>query len=124
MRCQPLSATTFNDRHPNDKVIIDDENDFQDTEEEDDSIDDEDDDDDENQDDELQPPKEGSLRLKVRQHVNPLASTYQKPTEFEENWVQNAFAQPNLPTIVDIGCAKGMFVSNYSFLSILSCQIY
>ena len=103
-----MTATTFNDRNPNDKIIIDDdENDFQDTEEDDSIDDDEDDDENEVEDPQLHPPKEGSLRLKVRQHVNPLASTYQKPTEFEENWVQNAFAQPNLPTIVDIGCAKG-----------------
>ena len=117
MRYQPLTATTFNDRNPNDKVIIDDENDFQDTEE-DDSMDEEDDDDDELdvEDQELHPPKEGSLRLKVRQHVNPLASTYQKPTEFEENWPSKAFAQPNLPTIVDIGCAKGM-LSIYTLFS-------
>ena len=76
----------------------------------DDDLDDNDESDDTEEDEGLVGPKEGSLRLKVRQHVNPLASTYQKPIEMDANWVASAFANPKQPTVVDIGCAKGTWV--------------
>jgi tRNA (guanine-N7-)-methyltransferase len=57
--------------------------------------------------------KEGSLRLKVRQHVNPLSSRYLVPMEGGEEWVTNAFANTTRPVIVDIGCAKGSWVLKY-----------
>jgi tRNA (guanine-N7-)-methyltransferase len=46
--------------------------------------------------------------VKVRQHVNPLASSFQVPITLEEGWLATAFAKPiNRDFIVDIGCAKG-----------------
>lgn len=56
---------------------------------------------------------EGSLRLKVRQHVNPLSSRYLVPMEGGEEWVAEAFADTTKPVIVDIGCAKGSWVLKY-----------
>ena len=41
--------------------------------------------------------------LKVRQHVNPLAGTYQKPSQLSENWIKESFQNPNLPFLLDIG---------------------
>jgi tRNA (guanine-N7-)-methyltransferase len=83
--------------------------------EDDDILDDDDDDDD---DEDSTDPKskkfnEGSLRLKVRQHVNPLSSRYLVPMEGGEEWVAEAFADTTLPVIVDIGCAKGSWVLKY-----------
>jgi tRNA (guanine-N7-)-methyltransferase len=46
--------------------------------------------------------------FKVRQHVNPLASSFQVEIPLEEGWLATAFAKPiNKEMIVDIGCAKG-----------------
>lgn len=47
-------------------------------------------------------------RIKVRQHVNPLAIRYQEPVAWP-NWTQ-VYANPQLPLHVDIGCAWGRFV--------------
>jgi len=52
--------------------------------------------------------QEQSLRLKVRQHVNPLSSKYQVPTTLPADWIQQAFDNISRPLIVDIGCAKGL----------------
>ena len=57
---------------------------------------------------------EGSLRLKVRQHVNPLASRYLIPMEGGDEWVASAFADTSKPVVVDIGCAKGTWVLKYA----------
>ena len=82
--CRRLYATTFDGRNvdtpPTDPGRFDD-NDDADVDEgdydgDDDDVDEEDDED--GGDGAMATPKEGSLRLKVRQHVNPLASTYQK----------------------------------------------
>jgi tRNA (guanine-N7-)-methyltransferase len=85
--------------------------------EEDDILDDDDDDDDDDDEDSTDPKSrkfnEGSLRLKVRQHVNPLSSRYLIPMEGGEEWVAKAFADTTLPVIVDIGCAKGSWVLKY-----------
>ena len=51
--------------------------------------------------------KEQSLRLKVRQHVNPLSSKYQVPVNLPGNWMCEAFEDAQRPLIIDIGCAKG-----------------
>jgi len=48
-------------------------------------------------------------RPRVRQHVNPLASSYQKPIELAAQWPSSLFSDPSLPFHVDIGCAKGTF---------------
>lgn len=52
-------------------------------------------------------PKE-KLRA-IRQHVNPLSSTYQQPVELPEGWVKEAFADPTRPFHIDIGSARGRF---------------
>lgn len=47
-------------------------------------------------------------RVRVHQHVNPLAPYYRQPTgavDFEK-----AFANPVLPLHLDIGCARGRFL--------------
>jgi tRNA (guanine-N7-)-methyltransferase len=85
--------------------------------EDDDVLDDDDDDGDDDDEDSTDPKSkkfnEGSLRLKVRQHVNPLSSRYLVPMEGGEEWVAEAFADTTLPVIVDIGCAKGSWVLKY-----------
>ncbi|BAZ04104.1 tRNA (guanosine(46)-N7)-methyltransferase TrmB [Calothrix sp. NIES-3974] len=48
------------------------------------------------------------VRVRVRQHVNPLAQKYQsvpQPLEWDK-----IFAQPHQPLHLDIGCARGRFV--------------
>lgn len=45
---------------------------------------------------------------RVRQHVNPLSNKYATPAT-PPDWSE-AFANPNLPLHLDIGCAKGDFV--------------
>ncbi len=47
-------------------------------------------------------------RIKVRQHVNPLAIKYQQPIEWPD-WAQ-IYARPELPLHIDIGCAWGRFM--------------
>lgn len=61
--------------------------------------------------------------VRVRQHVNPLASKFQTPTASPE-W-NNIYTQPNLPLHLDIGCARGRFVlkmaqiePNWNFLGL------
>ncbi|CAM9147933.1 unnamed protein product [Ascophyllum nodosum] len=49
-------------------------------------------------------------RLKTRQHVNPLAATFQQPVDLPEGWFQSAFENPHASLLVDIGCAKGTFL--------------
>ncbi|CAM9764297.1 unnamed protein product [Ectocarpus sp. 6 AP-2014] len=49
-------------------------------------------------------------KVKTRQHVNPLAATFQAPVVLPERWFQAAFRDPTAPLLVDIGCAKGSFV--------------
>ena len=62
-------------------------------------------------------------RVRVHQHVNPLAPYYRftpKPLEIEK-----IFADPDLPLLIDIGCARGRFLlkmaeveKNQNFLGI------
>lgn len=50
-------------------------------------------------------------KSRFRQHVNPLASKFQMPTEINDNWPQEGtFSDPSLPLFVDIGCGKGGFL--------------
>lgn len=48
------------------------------------------------------------LSTKTRQHVNPLATHYQVPTQAPD-WT-TIFANPTLPLHVDVGCGSGRFV--------------
>jgi len=50
------------------------------------------------------------LKLKVRQHVNPLALKYQIPIKLDDNWLKTAYDIPNRPFVIDIGCAKGIVI--------------
>jgi tRNA (guanine-N7-)-methyltransferase len=61
--------------------------------------------------------------VRVRQHVNPLASKFQTPTASPE-W-EKIYIQQNLPLHLDIGCARGRFVlkmaqvePNWNFLGL------
>lgn len=61
--------------------------------------------------------------VRVRQHVNPLASKFQTPTASPQ-W-ENIYTQPNLPLHLDIGCARGRFIlkmaqieANWNFLGL------
>ena len=48
------------------------------------------------------------MRVRVHQHVNPLAPFYRfTPTPIE---LEKIFVQPNLPLFLDIGCARGRFI--------------
>lgn len=47
-------------------------------------------------------------RVRVRQHVNPLASQFQQPTP-SLDW-QQLFRDPSLPLFVDMGCGPGRFL--------------
>nr|WP_088241237.1 tRNA (guanosine(46)-N7)-methyltransferase TrmB [Calothrix rhizosoleniae] len=47
------------------------------------------------------------MRVRVRQHVNPLANKYQTPVNPLE-WGK-IYAHPNQPLHLDIGCARGRF---------------
>lgn len=47
--------------------------------------------------------------LRVRQHVNPLAHFFQRPVE-TDGWLESAFEKPELPLVVDVGCARGRWV--------------
>ncbi|MFB2773410.1 tRNA (guanosine(46)-N7)-methyltransferase TrmB [Pelatocladus sp. BLCC-F211] len=48
------------------------------------------------------------VRVRVRQHVNPLANKYQAPAN-PLDWGKVYF-QPNQPLHLDIGCARGQFL--------------
>jgi len=54
------------------------------------------------------------LKLKVRQHVNPLALKYQIPINLQDDWLLSAYNNPNRPFVIDIGCAKGTWALNYA----------
>lgn len=50
---------------------------------------------------------------KFRQHVNPLASLYQKPIELSNDWVTKSFCNLSLSEfVIDIGCSKGSWILN------------
>jgi len=47
-------------------------------------------------------------RVRVHQHVNPLAPFYRQSPEPID--IESIFAEPDLPMLLDIGCARGRFV--------------
>jgi tRNA (guanine-N7-)-methyltransferase len=51
-----------------------------------------------------------NTELRVRQHVNPLASYFQRPVALSAHWPADAFANPSLPLCVDVGVARGRWV--------------
>ena len=62
-------------------------------------------------------------KVRVRQHVNPLAQKYQTPAN-PVDW-EKVYAQPNQPLHLDIGCARGQFLlsmakiePNWNFLGL------
>lgn len=51
-------------------------------------------------------------RVRVHQHVNPLAPFYRKePRPID---IESIFAEPDRPLLLDIGCARGRFVLRMS----------
>ncbi len=59
---------------------------------------------------EKRPKQKEALKLKVRQHVNPLSEAYQKPIALETDWLKGAFENGNQKVVVDVGCAKGSWI--------------
>lgn len=65
----------------------------------------------------IQPPPEtgqGSVengQVRVRQHVNPLARRWSQPLQLPDAWYSQAFQDPCLPLVVDVGVAKGRFLA-------------
>lgn len=47
-------------------------------------------------------------RVRIHQHVNPLAPYYSQPVKPIE--LEKIFADPSLPLHLDIGCARGRFI--------------
>ncbi|MGB7058490.1 MAG: tRNA (guanosine(46)-N7)-methyltransferase TrmB [Geitlerinemataceae cyanobacterium] len=47
--------------------------------------------------------------VRVRQHVNPLSQKYQQPVPLPQ-W-EKIYANPTQPLLLDIGCARGRFLS-------------
>lgn len=58
-------------------------------------------------------------RVKTRQHVNPLAATFQAPVVLPERWFPSAFRDPSAPLLVDIG--KDCFGVVLSLMPICYC---
>ncbi|PLZ95378.1 tRNA (guanosine(46)-N7)-methyltransferase TrmB [Fischerella thermalis CCMEE 5268] len=63
------------------------------------------------------------VRVRVRQHVNPLAQKYQTPAN-PLDW-EKTYTKPNQPLHLDIGCARGRFLlqmaqieANWNFLGL------
>lgn len=48
--------------------------------------------------------------LRVRQHVNPLATYYQQPIALENDWYAKAFDDLERPLVIDVGVARGRWV--------------
>jgi len=53
----------------------------------------------------------------IRQHVNPLASTYMEPLILSNEWITQHYANPKLPFLIDIGSARGQFVISMAKLT-------
>ncbi|MEQ1764637.1 MAG: tRNA (guanosine(46)-N7)-methyltransferase TrmB [Pyrinomonadaceae bacterium] len=47
-------------------------------------------------------------RVRVHQHVNPLSPYYRQSPESVD--IENVFADPDKPLLLDIGCARGRFL--------------
>jgi tRNA (guanine-N7-)-methyltransferase len=48
--------------------------------------------------------------LRVRQHVNPLATYFQRPIALPEDWYTAHFASTAAPLTIDVGVARGRWV--------------
>jgi tRNA (guanine-N7-)-methyltransferase len=57
-----------------------------------------------------QTPSQRRSELRLRQHVNPLASYFQQPVALPLLWPAKVFADPSLPLCVDVGVAHGRWV--------------
>ena len=66
-------------------------------------------------------------RKKLRQHVNPLAAQHQTPVKLADDWLVSSFANPALPFVIDVGCAKGgwplQFAQSNPHLNVLGLEI-
>jgi tRNA (guanine-N7-)-methyltransferase len=51
---------------------------------------------------------------KIRQHVNPLQSTYQQPLILPAHWVVDRFQNPQQPFVIDVGSAEGRFTLKFA----------
>ena len=69
----------------------------------------------------------GARAKRVRQHVNPLAASYQQPMVVDEGWQAQVFEQPELPLHLDIGCASGLWTAKLALttpgLNVLGLEI-
>ncbi|GAB0490986.1 hypothetical protein MMPV_002228 [Pyropia vietnamensis] len=52
-----------------------------------------------------------SAQVRVRQHVNPLASRFQAPLNLPPGWYADSFTDPSAPLHLDIGCGKGRWAA-------------
>jgi tRNA (guanine-N7-)-methyltransferase len=48
---------------------------------------------------------------RIRQHVNPLKSFFQKPITLSDDWMQQSYKNVKLPFLIDLGCAKGIWIA-------------
>jgi tRNA (guanine-N7-)-methyltransferase len=68
-----------------------------------------------------------TLKSKIRNHVNPLASSYQVPISLPDNWMAENYESLDKKFILDIGCAKGAWAvgmcSHDSSINILGLEI-
>ena len=55
---------------------------------------------------------------RCRQHVNPLASQFQKQTALPVDWPNSAFKDSTKPLHIDIGCGKGGFLLDFATASL------
>mmetsp|Transcript_82385 Transcript_82385/g.156685 ORF Transcript_82385/g.156685 Transcript_82385/m.156685 type:complete len:287 (+) Transcript_82385:60-920(+) len=60
--------------------------------------------------------KKRAWKAKLREVPNPLARQYQVPFEFQNGWMRDAFANPDAPVVLDIGCSKGTYCLDYARL--------
>lgn len=56
-------------------------------------------------------PRMLSGQVRVRQHVNPLASRFQSPLRLPPGWYAATFTDPAAPLHLDIGCGKGRWAA-------------
>ena len=52
----------------------------------------------------------GKNGFRARQHVNPLAEKFQRPTELSPEWPADVFDDLSKPLFLDIGCSRGGFL--------------
>jgi tRNA (guanine-N7-)-methyltransferase len=51
---------------------------------------------------------------KVRQHTNPLSHSNIQPLNLKKDWYKQAFGYELNPLLIDIGCAKGIWTSEFA----------